>query len=88
MVPELPPAPAALVLVGLAFLMLSLWSAAARRRRADLGPPGGERGREMEEPVPDAVEVRAGLALEGEVSGPESAPEACGEDYVFAIECK
>jgi hypothetical protein len=42
MVPELPPAPAARVLVGRVLATLVLWSAAARRRRAAFGPPGGE----------------------------------------------
>lgn len=37
----LPPAPAALVLLGRAFATLSFWSAAARRLMAVLGPPGG-----------------------------------------------
>lgn len=72
-VPELPPAPAALVLEGLAFLTLSLWSAAARRRMADRGPPGGEAARAMEE-------VDLPVAVVGE-SGPDSGPDvgsACG----------
>ena len=51
-VPELPPAPAALVLAGRAFLTDSLWSAAARRRMAERGPPGGEEARRMEEDLP------------------------------------
>ena len=37
----LPPAPAALVLAGLAFATLSCLSAAALRRIMVLGPPGG-----------------------------------------------
>lgn len=37
----LPPAPAALVLLGRAFATLSFWSAAALLRMAVLGPPGG-----------------------------------------------
>lgn len=37
----LPPAPAALVELGLAFANLSFWSAAALRLMAVLGPPGG-----------------------------------------------
>jgi hypothetical protein len=70
-VPELPPAPAARVLEGRAFLTLSLWSAAARRRMALLGPPGGEPARAMEEVV---------LPAEGlEASGPDSGPEVSGE---------
>jgi hypothetical protein len=53
MVFELPPAPAALVLLGLALANLSFWSAAALRRIAVLGPPGGvgDEGR----PMPDAA---------------------------------
>ncbi len=43
MVLELPPAPAALVLVGLAFATLSALSCAAFLLIAVLGPPGGER---------------------------------------------
>lgn len=43
MVLELPPAPAALVLVGRAFAALSALSAAAFLLIAVLGPPGGER---------------------------------------------
>lgn len=41
----LPPAPAALVLVGRAFATLSALSAAAFLRIAVLAPPGGEEGR-------------------------------------------
>lgn len=72
-VPLLPPAPAALVLLGLAFLTDSLWSAAARRLMAERGPPGGEAARAIDEEVPD-------LALLGLVSGPESGPEVRGEE--------
>lgn len=67
MVPELPPAPAALVLDGLAFFTLSLWSAAARRRIAERGPPGGEAARAMDE-------VDLPVAVVGE-SGPDSGPD-------------
>jgi hypothetical protein len=44
---ELPPAPAARVLVGLALAIFSFWSAAARRRIAVRAPPGaaGDEGR-------------------------------------------
>lgn len=63
-VPEDPPAPAARVLDGRVFLTVSLWSAAARRRIAERGPPGGEAARAMLEDVP--------LVLAG-VSVPESA---------------
>lgn len=68
-VPELPPAPAARVDEGRAFLMDSLWSAAARRRRAARGPPGGvgEEGRPRDEEV--AAEI-------GELAGLESEPES------------
>ena len=47
MVLVLPPAPAARVLLGLAFAIFSFWSAAALRRMAVLAPPGGvgEEGR-------------------------------------------
>lgn len=44
---ELPPAPAALVLVGLALATLSARSAAAFLLIAVLGPPGGERFRPL-----------------------------------------
>lgn len=49
----LPPAPAARVLLGLAFATLSARSAAALRRIAVFGPPGGvgEDGRPVLEPV-------------------------------------
>lgn len=48
-----PPAPAARVLLGLALASFSFWSAAARRRMAVRGPPGGvgEEGRLMLEPL-------------------------------------
>lgn len=48
-----PPAPAALVLVGRALAIFSFWSAAARRRMAVRGPPGGvgDEGRPRDEPV-------------------------------------
>ena len=53
MVLLLPPAPAARVLDGLAFAALSALSAAALRRIAVLGPPGGvgEEGRAVVEPT-------------------------------------
>jgi hypothetical protein len=70
-VPELPPAPAARVLDGRAFLTDSLWSAAARRRMADRGPPGGEPAR--------ATEVPLDLAAAPAESGPDSGPEVKGE---------
>ena len=59
------------MLDGRAFFIDSLWSAAARRRIADLGPPGGEPARATEEVV---------LPAEGvEESGPDSGPEFRGE---------
>lgn len=54
MVPLDPPAPADRVLVGRAFLTDSLWSAAARRRSAVRGPPGGLSGRASEDAVEPA----------------------------------
>jgi hypothetical protein len=69
MVLLLPPAPAALVELGLAFATLSFWSAAARRRIAVFGPPGGvgEDGRpELAPAVPT-----------GELTGDEGR----GDDY-------
>jgi hypothetical protein len=47
MVLELPPAPAARVLVGRTLAIFSFWSAAARRRMAVRAPPGaaGDEGR-------------------------------------------
>lgn len=72
MVPEEPPAPADLVDDGRAFLRVSLWSAAARLRMADRGPPGGEPALAIEEPLD--------LTAEGvELSGPDSGPEVIGE---------
>lgn len=63
----LPPAPAALVLLGLALATLSFWSAAARRLIAVFGPPGGvgEEGR------PEAVPTL------GELTGEEGRGEDC-----------
>jgi len=49
-----------------------LWSAAARRRIAALGPPGGELARATEDEVDDC------LALG--VSGPDSGPDVRGEE--------
>lgn len=51
MVLLLPPAPAALVLVGLAFATLSALSAAAFLRIAVFAPPGGDDGRAVLEPT-------------------------------------
>jgi len=63
----LPPAPAALVLLGLAFATLSFWSAAARLRIAVFGPPGGV-GEEV-------------LPAPGVTAGEFTGEEARGEDY-------
>lgn len=75
--PDEPPAPAARVELGLAFFKDSLWSAAARRRKAARGPPGGvgDAGRLTDEPVPEAPAPEP-ADLE---SGPDSAPEVKGE---------
>lgn len=75
--PEEPPAPAARVELGLTLRSDSLWSAAARRRRAARGPPGGvgEAGRLMAEADPEAP----GPEPADLVSGPDSAPEVRGE---------
>lgn len=56
MVLELPPAPAALVLAGLALAALSCLSAAARLLMTVFGPPGGE-------------DARAPVATPGELTG-------------------
>jgi len=64
MVLLLPPAPAALVLLGRTLAIFSFWSAAARRRMAVRAPPGGggEEGRPVLEPVAagDTGEVARG----------------------------
>jgi hypothetical protein len=63
MVLLLPPAPAARVLVGLALATLSARSAAAFRRIAVLGPPGGvgDDGRAVVEPTEGEIgELAAG----------------------------
>jgi len=72
-VPELPPAPALLVDVGLAFLTVSLWSAAALLRMADRGPPGGEFARAT------LLVEEAALPGTGD-SVPDSGPEVKGEE--------
>lgn len=76
MVPEEPPAPAERVELGRTLRRDSLWSAAARRRRAARGPPGGvgDEGRLMAEADPAAAPAPADLE-----SGPDSAPEVRGE---------
>jgi hypothetical protein len=61
----LPPAPAALVDDGRALASLSFWSAAARRRIAVLGPPGG------------VGELGRAEGAPGELTGEEER----GEDY-------
>lgn len=72
-VPDEPPAPAERVEAGRAFLTDSLWSAAALRRIADRGPPGGEPARATdEEPL--------AFCAEGVESGPDSGPEVRGEE--------
>ena len=58
---ELPPAPAALVLVGRAFATLSARSAAAFLLIAVFGPPGGERFR----PVLTLPDVEGEVGEEG-----------------------
>lgn len=67
MVLVLPPAPAARVLLGLAFAIFSFWSAAALRRMAVLAPPGGvgEEGRAVLAPD-DAAGALAGESDLGE----------------------
>lgn len=77
-VPDEPPAPADRVELGLAFRSDSLWSAAARRRSAARGPPGGvgEDGRLTDETAPDAEPG----PLADLDSGPDSAPEVIGEE--------
>lgn len=76
-VPDEPPAPAARVELGRALRSDSLWSAAARRRKAARGPPGGvgEAGRLMDEADPEAPGPEPG-DLD---SGPDSAPEVRGD---------
>lgn len=67
----LPPAPAALVLLGRAFAIFSFWSAAALRRMAVRAPPGaeGDEGRPMLAPV-----------AAGELTGDDARGEDCWED--------
>lgn len=71
MVLLLPPAPALLVLVGLAFAALSARSAAALRLIAVLAPPGGEAGRAVETP-----------AAVGALAGEEGRGDDCVSDTV------
>jgi len=68
MVLLLPPAPAALVLLGRTFATLSFWSAAALLRIAVFGPPGGvgDEGRPVLCPAPM-----------GELTGDEGRGEDC-----------
>jgi hypothetical protein len=70
MVLLLPPAPAARVLLGLALAIFSFWSAAARRRMAVRGPPGGV-GDEGRATAPDEAPT-----------GVPTGEEARGEDCV------
>ncbi len=72
---ELPPAPAALVLLGRALASLSFWSAAARRRIAVLGPPGGvgDEGRAEDEG--------------GELTGEEGRGEDCFSGVSVHLSC-
>lgn len=76
MVPDEPPAPAERVELGRTFRRDSLWSAAARRRMAARGPPGGvgEEGRLTDEPVAAAEPAPPDFE-----SGPDSAPDVSGE---------
>lgn len=67
----LPPAPAALVLVGRAFATLSALSAAAFLRIAVLAPPGGDEGRAVLVPVEG-----------GELTGELGRGEDCRNDDV------
>ena len=79
-----PPAPADRVDAGRAFRSDSLWSAAARRRRAVRGPPGGvgEEGRFKEAPL-EAAEPPV-FPEDLERSLPESAPgEAVLDACIF-----
>lgn len=75
-----PPAPADRVELGRAFRCASLWSAAARRRSAARGPPGGvgDDGRLVDAPVP--VPLAPGPPGPDFVSGPDSPPEVRGEE--------
>ena len=92
-VPDEPPAPAERVELGRALRSDSLWSAAARRRIAARGPPGGvgDEGRLTDEPVAAAPEPEPGDLA----SGPDSAPEVRGEagrgeawsDWVSVLRC-
>jgi len=65
----LPPAPAALVLLGRAFASLSFWSAAALLRMAVLGPPGGVGD--------DGLPVLWPAATPGEFTGDDGRGEDC-----------
>lgn len=62
----LPPAPALLVLVGRAFAIFSFWSAAARRRIAVRGPPGGVGLEGRPTLAPEAAPALAGEEGRGE----------------------
>lgn len=74
----LPPAPAARVLDGLALATLSALSAAALRRIAVFGPPGGvgDDGRAVVEPT------------DGEAPGEEAPGEDWADEISFAKSCE
>lgn len=67
----LPPAPAALVLLGRTFATLSFWSAAALLRIAVFGPPGG---------VGD--DGRPEFCTPGEFTGDDARGEDCDDIIV------
>ena len=69
MVLVLPPAPAALVLLGRAFATLSFWSAAALLRIAVFGPPGGVGD--------EGLPLLWAIAPPGEFTGDEGRGEDC-----------
>ncbi|KAK5634818.1 hypothetical protein RRF57_010531 [Xylaria bambusicola] len=66
MVLLLPPAPAALVLLGRALAIFSFWSAAARRRIAVRAPPGGAGDEGRPVLAPDAAGEETGEEARGE----------------------
>jgi hypothetical protein len=69
----LPPAPAALVLLGRTFATLSFWSAAALLRIAVFGPPGG---------VGDDGRPEFWFIAPGEFTGDAARGEDCGDIIV------
>lgn len=62
----LPPAPAALVLLGRTLAIFSFWSAAARRRIAVRAPPGGAGDKGRPVLAPEAAGEEAGEDARGE----------------------